>query len=271
MNLEAVVGDWRDLLDQPDPEVHFVQLYSDDRALARNVGRYLAAGVEQGDCAIAITTPAHRVAFREAIQSRGVDVASAEQDGKLLFLDAEQILSRFMVGGLPQWQRFETCIARAVRSMNNHTGKPLRAYGEMVGILWTSGEYSAAIQLEEFWNRIIGTLGASLFCSYPIDVFGPEFDRNGVHAILCDHTHLLPGTDDQLLSVSIRRAMNEVLGKATGEMNPDIEEGCPPEWGSVPPAEVMLLALRQRFPEFAAEIIDRARRYSGEHTLSCAS
>jgi hypothetical protein len=42
---------WQELLDRPEPNVHFVQLYTDDVALAGNVGRYLAEGFVQGDTA----------------------------------------------------------------------------------------------------------------------------------------------------------------------------------------------------------------------------
>ena len=143
----------------------------------------------------------------------------------------------------------------------------MRAYGEMVGVLWTSGEYSAAIKLEEFWNRILGSLGASLFCSYPIDVFGPEFKHSGVHAILCDHTHLLPGDAGHSLEECIRRAMDEVLGKRAQEVRSRMEAKCRPGWGIVPAAEGMILWLRENLPEFAAEILCRARRYYGEQTV----
>lgn len=103
-------------------------------------------------------TPAHREAFRQDLENRGVDVGSVEQSAKLLFLDAEQTLGRFMVNGRPEWGRFEKFVSAAVRSLGHTAGGRVRAYGEMVGILWTSGEYSAAIKLEEFWNRILGSL-----------------------------------------------------------------------------------------------------------------
>ncbi len=262
---------WQDLLDRPEPDVHFVQLYTDHAALARNVGRYLAEGFLQGDCGIVIATPAHREAFRQDLENRGVDVGSVEQSAKLLFLDAEQTLGRFMVNGRPEWRRFEKFVSAAVRSLGHTAGGRVRAYGEMVGVLWTSGEYSAAIKLEEFWNRILGSLGASLFCSYPIDVFGPEFKHSGVHAILCDHTHLLPGDAGQSLEESIRRAMDEILGKRAQDVRLRMEAKCRPGWGIVPAAEGMILWLRENVPEFAAEILCRARQDHSGQTLSSVS
>jgi hypothetical protein len=40
----------REILDQPQPEEHFVQLYgADDRVLTTNVSRYLVEGLRRGD------------------------------------------------------------------------------------------------------------------------------------------------------------------------------------------------------------------------------
>lgn len=251
-----------ELLDKAGPHDHFVQLYTDDGALARNVGRYLCEAVASGEAAIVIATPEHRDAFRSNLQSRNVDVALLEQNRKLLFLDAARTLSRFMVNGRPDWSCFEATISGAVESLAR-AGRGVRAYGEMVGLLWTSGEYSAAIRLEDHWNRILGSLGAALYCSYPIDVFGKEFEATSVHAILCDHTHLLPGDEAELLEAALRRAMDEVLGSKVGTFQERIEAKWPAEWGAIPSAERMILWIRKHLPNSAPAILRLAREEYG--------
>jgi hypothetical protein len=231
------------LLDRQTPQAHFVELYTDDEVLASNVGRYLLEGVQNGEPGIVIATPAHCAAFRRA---------AGEAENRVLFLDAQLTLSRFMVRGRPNWERFEKTITAAVASVKA-PGHRIRAYGEMVGLLWTSGEYSAAIELEDFWNRILASLGAVLYCAYPIDIFGPEFQASSVHGILCDHTHLLPARESEILESSLRRAMGNVLGVDPGELD------APAPWGSVPSAERMILWLRETHPNSAPDILSRAR------------
>ena len=158
-----------------------------------------------------------------------------------------------MVNGRPDWQRFERTIRTAVESIDREPGQRIRAYGEMVGLLWTSGEYSAAIKLEDFWNRILASLGAVLYCAYPIDIFGSEFQASAVHAILCDHTRLLPSRESEILEGSLRKALGEVLGVEAGEFS------VPASWGAVPAAERMILWLRETYPNSAPEILSRAR------------
>jgi hypothetical protein len=219
-------------------------LYSDEEVLASNVGRYLLQGVGEGQLGIVIATPAHCSAFRAVIGEAGTRVR---------YLDAEQTLSRFMVNGRPNWQRFQTTISSAVESLDRVPGQRIRAYGEMVGLLWTSGEYSAAIELEDFWNRILASLGAALYCAYPIDIFGPEFQAASVHGILCDHTHLIPARESEILETSLRTAMSEVLRVDAGEFD------VPAPWGTVPSAERLILWLRETHPNTAPAILSRAR------------
>jgi hypothetical protein len=133
----------------------------------------------------------------------------------------------------------------------------MRAFGEMVGLLWASGEYSAAIKLEEYWNRCLQQFNASLLCAYPIDRLGPEFQADGIHAILCDHTCLEPVEDAAALEQALTRAAEDVLGEgATAAM----EFECPPEWGVVPRPERIILWLRREVPRAAPQILNAARQ-----------
>ena len=47
-------------------------------------------------------------------------------------------------------------------------GRPVRAYGEMVALLWDDGFVNDAIQLEEMWAELGRTHSFSLFCGYPV-------------------------------------------------------------------------------------------------------
>jgi hypothetical protein len=263
------MANWQRLLDTPHPHAHFVQLYTDDEMLSRNVGRYLCEGLRQGENGIVIATPAHRAAFRRNLESRGIDSGLAEQEHRLVFLDAEQTLARFVMDDVPNRARFEDIICAAVRCLRRDAR--IRAYGEMVGVLWASGQYSAATTLEECWNRVLSRLGATLFCSYPIDLFGREFEAKAVHAILCDHTHLLPADTSGILEAALTEAVNEVAGLGRGGFTPEPTAECPPGWGAVPPAERLILWVRNNLPNAADEIFRRARRDYAQRTAAGAS
>lgn len=189
---------WMELLKEADPAAHVVQLYGQDRQLlTRNVRRYLVEGLQRGDGLLVIATAEHSYAFAQAL-SDDAAYQAAVREGRLVFLDAEITLARFMVDGQPDWDLFERTvggIAQDVRSRASTGG--LRAYGEMVGLLWKAGQIAAAVRLEEYWSRLLAASSFSLFCAYPIAHDGAT-RTDELDAILAAHTHCLPATDDLL-------------------------------------------------------------------------
>lgn len=148
------------------PRGHVVQFYNDDGELTERVGGYLREAVLDGGVAVVVATAAHRAAFEARLADAGVDVATAVGRGAYLAFDAEETLAGFMIDGQPDRARFEevvgSLIAAAARS-----GAPVRAYGEMVALLWDDGLVGAAIELEALWNELGCRYPFSLFCAYP--------------------------------------------------------------------------------------------------------
>jgi len=249
-----------EFLEQPDAEEHVVQLYgTDDQLLTRNVGRYLVEGLRRGDGLLVIATPEHRTTLARHLREERA-YSRAVLQGGLVFLDARTTLDRFMVDGQPNQGRFESVIGevlRGVQARADHTG--VRAFGEMVGILWQAGQFSAAIRLEELWNTLLQSKDVSLFCAYPIDIFSEEFQVGKVDALLCAHTHLMPV--DSALESALETAMNEVLGRRVAELKRLIKANHRPSWGTIPPAEGVVLWLRNNLPGSVGEILHRARQY----------
>ena len=101
--------------------------------------------------------------FRQTLETEGLYPSPA-----LKLLDAETMLARFMVDGMPQWNAFHVVIGGAIAEMRLQY-PAVRAYGEMVDILWQRGEQQAAIRLEEFWNDIGQLQTFSLLCAYAMD------------------------------------------------------------------------------------------------------
>jgi DcmR-like sensory protein len=249
-----------ELLDQPLPEEHFVQLYGqDDRLLTRNVARYLSVGLQRGDGLLVIATAEHRgTLVRRLTEERAYSRAVLE--GRLVFLDAEATLNRFMVDGEPDQARFESIIGDALRGVRARAVQSgIRAYGEMVGVLWTAGQYAAAVRLEELWNGLLQASDVSLFCSYPIDVLSPDFQHASVDALLCAHTHLVP--TDSALEGALNRAMDDVLGARAHGLRGLMRANHRPAWATMPKPETIILWLRNNLPGSADQILNRAREY----------
>ena len=250
------------ILGTPKPHGHFVQLYDGDaKILSINVARYLCDGLIDNEGGIVIATAEHGAAILAELQKLGVNTSQVIDESRLLMLDAQCTLGEFMIDGHPDWNRFEKAIGAAMRKVEAAGPARLRAYGEMVGILWTAGQYTAAVRLEEFWNKLLEGDKFSLYCSYPIDIFAKDFQISGVDALLCDHTHLIPTGTDECLENAINRAMDERLGARARGLRLLIKANYRPSWAVLPKAEGIILWLRNNLPHDAEEILNLARQY----------
>jgi DcmR-like sensory protein len=189
------MASWGELLDQAKGGEHLVQLYGeDDRLLARHVSRYLAEGVRRGDGLMVIATPGHATAIRHQLDQGDPAVAAAVQSGRLLFLDARETLDRFLVNGEPDRARFEQVVGGLLRGVRARSSSGrVRAFGEMVALLWEAGRQDSATALEQYWNGLLDDGSFSLLCGYPLDLFSADADLASIEVVLREHSHLCAG------------------------------------------------------------------------------
>ena len=173
-----------------EPGYHAVQFYSDDAFLCDVVGDFLADGLRQSQPAIVVAAPDHRAAIAAELRARGVDVDECVAAGKLAMLDARETLSRFMINGMPEAARCKKTIGAQLRKLSGgQRNTVIRAYGEMVDVLWRDGNPDAAIRLEVLWNELAMTHSFALLCGYSQEhVSAPLSMRN----VCSQHTHVLP-------------------------------------------------------------------------------
>lgn len=237
---------------------HCVQLYRDDADLARNAGRFLREGAVRGDCLIVVATPVHRELLTQQLLEADIDVEALQRAGKLLCFDAEATLSSLLVDGMPDPGRFELRIARPIRELRGLAGNArVRAFGEMVDLLWKDGRTDAAIRLEGLWNRLLESEELSLFCSYGLDLL--DVRGESLRRMLCSHSHLLRTPESDDLGRALDAAMGEVLGAGkTAALLPLIRANHLPRVRISEP-EAAVLWLRLNLPQYAEEILSRVR------------
>lgn len=175
---------------QPRDSEHFVQFYEHDEKLVKSLGAFLGSGLGAGEGAIVIATRAHREALEERLTAQGIDLDRVKLRGQYTSLDAGEALSKFMRNGAPDEELFNQVIgAQMARVMQ--TGRPLRAFGEMVALLWMSGNARAAIQLEKLWNNLAKIHSFTLFCAYPRNSFDQARDGEAFMHICNEHSRVI--------------------------------------------------------------------------------
>ncbi len=194
---------WMDLLSRAESGDHLVQLYGeDDQLLARNVSAYLIEGMRRLDGLVVISTPEHAKTIRRYLAEEGAPTtAEVERKGRLLFLDAQTTLDSILADGQPDEALFDSVVGGALREVQARSGSgKVRAFGEMVGLLWNDERYAEAEHLERLWNTALAGSGFCLYCAYGIDLFDKRTDTAALNPIVAAHTHLSAGPSTMLSS-----------------------------------------------------------------------
>ena len=242
---------WPELLRHPGPADHMVQFYSEREFLVEAVTHYVASGVRLGEAAILIARPEHRRALIGALEREGLRPSPA-----LRLLDAETTLASFMVDGMPEWTAFHARIGGAIAGLRLQY-PTVRAYGEMVDILWQRGERPAALRLEEFWNEIGRLQTFSLLCAYALDPLRGE-TYAGLGSICRCHTHLIPARDYAGLNEAVHEASEKVLDRSLAQMLLSLAASHRPHT-EMPLGQAALIWLKENMPRTAERVLAEVR------------
>jgi diguanylate cyclase (GGDEF)-like protein len=171
---------------------HLVEFYESDAFLVETVRDFFLPALRDGHGAVIVATAEHRGAFRLALQDAGVDVEAAEADDRLIMLDARDTLALFMGDAGPDAVRFTTAVGAVLRRAGANGERAVRAYGEMVALLWADREITSAIALEGLWNDLGEVMPFSLLCAYPMNAFD-DAQSAAAFSTVCDlHSHVIP-------------------------------------------------------------------------------
>jgi PAS domain S-box-containing protein len=182
-----------DLQPPPSQQAHAVQFYEDEAFLAETVAQFMGRGIVADEPVVVIATASHREAFCEQLRRKRIDVDALCTSGQVTLLDARETLAKFMVDGAPDWARFSAVVGDILdRVRVGREDRTIRAYGEMVDLLWRDGNRDAAIRLEELWNDLGKLHSFDLLCAYVMDNFYKETDSEEFARICHVHTHARP-------------------------------------------------------------------------------
>jgi PAS domain S-box-containing protein len=170
---------------------HVVLVYEAEAHLIDTVSRFAGAGLMAGEAAIVIATPPHREQLDARLHAQGVDLATAYVQGQYVALDAAETLAQCMVDGWPDAQRFADVVGGVIARVGSQYPR-VRAFGEMVALLWAAEHGDAALQMEVLWHDLIKTYAFPLLCAYPIRGFIQGAHAQQFLTICAAHSHVIP-------------------------------------------------------------------------------
>ena len=153
------------------PCEHVDQIYGDDRVFLDGLEGFVGNGLRNGEAAIVIATATHLHGLEKRMRQNGIDVDAARADKRYVSRLAEDALAQFMVKDWPDEARFLTAMEDLIKLARGPSQRKVRAFGEMVAILWSRGNHAATIHLELLWSKVLAAEKFPLFCAYPRDTF----------------------------------------------------------------------------------------------------
>jgi hypothetical protein len=170
---------------------HAVQIYRDDFTFLDSLESFVASGLRSGESVIVIATATHLHELEKRLRGGWIDLDRARWEDRYIAILAQETLARFMVDGMPDGERFEKVVAGIVERARGR-GRKLRAFGEMVGVLWSEGNKNAALRLEHLWTRLQATEKFPLFCGYSRTQLSQDAESD-IRSICAAHSRIVPG------------------------------------------------------------------------------
>jgi hypothetical protein len=192
------------------PNDHLVQIYENDNVVLDSLEGFVISGIETGDSVIIIATEEHITALNKRLKGHGFDVKKIISDRSYIPLNAHEALAKFMRVGWPDEKLFMEMVTDIISLARGKNNRTVRAYGEMVAILWQQGFSGATVQLEHLWNKFCEKEVFCLFCAYPKSGFTQDPETSMKH-ICSTHTKMIKG---------LKSSKTEVFYKCVKENKP---------------------------------------------------
>jgi len=160
------------LLTNPHPCGHIVYPYTDEGLVGQAVCLFASAGLRDGDGVILIMSADHRESIKVRLQLEGINTETYERSGQLICLTTEELLAKFIPGGVLDEGVFKSTIDGLIqqvkRRVDDGPASKVRVFGEMVSQL-RNQNLTATTRLEELWNEVVDEHSIALLCTYALD------------------------------------------------------------------------------------------------------
>ena len=185
---------------------------------------------------------------------------AARERGQLTVVDAHELLPRFMRDDMPDPNVFQ-CVIGEVFGQARAGGsyQKMRAWGELVDVLWERGDVAASMNLEDLFDQLNKKIGIAMFCSYLMDNFNGDVQAHMLPRLGTNHSHLIPAEHYARLERAVAEALREIVGPDEARVLESrlLSQYQPPF--NMPRSQALLLALRQFLPAVADPVLERSR------------
>ena len=252
---------WKELLANPGPAGHVVQLYQDEDFFGEAVAHFAAEGFAKNESVILVATRSHWTNVSRRLATRGLDPDALSRRHQLTVLDADLTLPKFMVGNQPDARTFKELARQTiekVRAGGKFAG--VRWWGEMVNVLYVAGNKRGSHRLEQLFDEVAHEQSIAIFCSFLMDKYDARIYDEDFGNVCGTHSHVIATADVASHKAAVNRAIREVIGEIRGPLFRSLAlwNGAP---CLMPSSQALLLWVKETLPMHFHEVIARSRAY----------
>ena len=184
---------------------HLVQIYESDDVVLSALEGFVTSGFRTGESVIIIASQEHLEALNIRFELSKVNLQAFVNNDQYIPLNVKDVLAKIMVNNWPDETLFAETVRTIVTKARGNSNRPVRAYGEMVAILWGQGHKGATVQLEHLWNKFCETEIFCLFCAYPKSGF-TQSAGDSIRHICSSHSKVIAGDVQSITEVFYKSA-----------------------------------------------------------------
>ena len=173
------------------PCEHLVQIYDNDQIFLNTLEGFAGTGILAGETVIIIATASHIASLNKRLLKHGFDIDHLRAINQYVTLDVKDILSKVLVDDWLDENLFNKFIINLI-DHGKEGNRKVRAFGELVAVLWEKGHCGVTVQMENLWHRLYHKLQFTLYCAYPKTGF-TQSAKNSIDIICKTHSKIIDG------------------------------------------------------------------------------
>jgi hypothetical protein len=174
------------------PCEHIVQVYETDKIFLETLEGFAGTGILNGENVVIVATDNNIRQLDERLSSHRFNLRELRETKRYTTFDAEEVLSRFMTGNWPDEEKFQSVITEIISLVKDTPERKVRAFSEMVTLLWQRGLQVATVYLEGLWEQLCDHQDFTLYCAYPKNYF--KSTPRALESICRSHTKVIDGS-----------------------------------------------------------------------------
>jgi hypothetical protein len=202
-------GDWNEcqthvFWGEIAPCSHVLQIYENDDVILSSLEGFVVTGFKNDESVIILATEERISSLNKRLLTLGYDIHMLREKNIYMPINAHHALDKFMVNKWPDEALFMNTVTELLLLARGADNRKVRAYGEMVAILWAQGNNGATVNLEQLWNKFCENENFCLFCAYPKSGFTQNVNDSIQH-ICSQHSALIAGGNTNSTNIFFKR------------------------------------------------------------------